>query len=207
MKIYTKSGDAGETGLLFGGRVSKAHVRTEAYGSTDHAVSAIGLARALSTDDRVKEILLEVQREMFMIGAELATDSANRHHLLEHFQIVSEEHVSRLEALIDDLNTQVELPPNFIIPGASAGSAALDVARTQTRTAERRVIELRNADMLPNTQIMIYLNRLSDLLFMLARYEDRRLPVEIVTGQPPDPDTRLSRESRNADSGTDSQPD
>ncbi len=211
MKIYTRSGDSGETGLLFGGRVSKAHVRTEAYGSTDHTVSAIGLARALSTDDRVKDILLEVQRELFMIGAELATDSANRRHLLERFQIVSEEHVSRLESLIDDLNSQVELPPNFIIPGASAGSAALDVARTQARTAERRVIELRNEDMLPNVQIMIYLNRLSDLLFMLARYEDRLLPMEIVTGQRPNPDTRLSREAgpreneeRESKSGPDS---
>ena len=186
MKIYTKSGDEGETGLLFGGRVSKAHIRTEAYGSTDHAVSAIGLARALSDDDRVKEVLLQVQREMFMIGAELATDTANRHHLLEHFQIISEQHVTRLESLIDDLNTEIELPPNFIIPGASAGSAAIDVARTQTRAAERRVIELRNEGMLPNTQIMIYINRLSDLLFMLARYEDRHLPMEIVTGQPPE---------------------
>ena len=186
MKIYTKSGDKGETGLLFGGRISKAHVRTEAYGSTDHAVSAIGLARVLSDDDRVKEILLQVQRELFMIGAELATDTANRHHLLERFQIITEERVARMESLIDDLDAEVELPPNFIIPGASAGSAAIDVARTQTRTAERRVIELRNEGMLPNTQIMIYLNRLSDLLFMLARYEDRRLPMEIVTGQPPE---------------------
>ena len=185
MKIYTKSGDQGETGLLFGGRISKAHIRTETYGSTDHAVSAIGLARALSDDERVKEILLQVQREMFMMGAELATDNSNRHHLLERFQIISEEHVARLESLIDQLNEAMELPPNFIIPGASAGSAAIDVARTQTRTAERRVIELRNEGMLPNAQIVIYLNRLSDLLFMLARYEDRRLPLEIVTGQRP----------------------
>ena len=110
-----------------------------------------------------------------MIGAELATDTANRHHLLERFQIISEDRVARMESLIDDLNADVALPPNFIIPGASPGSAAIDVARTQTRTAERRVIELRNEGMLPNTQIMIYLNRLSDLLFMLARYEDRLL--------------------------------
>ncbi len=189
MKIYTKAGDEGETGLLFGERVSKAHIRTEAYGSTDHAVSAIGLARALSDDGDVKDILLEVQREMFMIGAELATDNSNRHHLLQNFKIVSEEHVARLEALIDDLNAKVELPPKFIIPGASAGSAAIDVARTQTRTAERRVTELRNAGMLPNAHILVYLNRLSDLLFMLARYEDRDLPLEIVTGQPPDTDS------------------
>ncbi len=183
MKIYTKSGDSGETGLLFGGRVSKTYIRVEAYGATDHAVSAIGLARALSNDDRVKDILLRVQREMFMIGAELATDSANRHHLLERFQIISEKHIAQMESLIDGLNADIALHPNFIVPGASPVSAALDVARTQTRAAERRVIQLRNQDMLPNTQIMIYLNRLSDLLFMLARYEDRNLPMEIVTGQ------------------------
>ena len=189
MKIYTKSGDEGQTGLLFGGRVSKADIRTEAYGSTDHAVSAIGLARALSDDERVKDILLQVQREMFMIGAELATDNSNRHHLLQRFKIVSQDNVARLETLIDQLNAEVQLPPKFIIPGASPASAALDVARTQTRSAERRVVELQNRDMLPNRQILIYINRLSDLLFMLARYQDRHLPMEIVTGQPPNDDT------------------
>ena len=185
VRIYTRSGDEGETGLLFGGRVSKAHVRTEAYGSTDHAVSCIGMARALSEDDRVKDILLQTQRDMFMIAAELATDLDNRHHLLERFQIVSSEHVERLENLIDELKADVELPPNFIIPGASPVSSALDVARTQTRNAERRVVELREQGLLPNVQILIYVNRLSDLLFILARYEDRHLPFEITTGQRP----------------------
>ena len=185
MRIYTRSGDEGETGLLFGGRVSKSHVRTEAYGSTDHAVTSIGLARALTSEDKIKDILLDVQREMFMIGAELATDLSNRHILLKRFQIVDESHVTRLEKLIDEIGDQVDLPPNFIIPGASTGSAALDLARTQTRSAERRVVDLMNAGLLPNTNILIYLNRLSDLLFMLARYEDRHLPFEIVTGQRP----------------------
>ena len=185
VRIYTRSGDEGETGLLFGGRVSKAHLRTEAYGSTDHAVSCIGMARALSEDDRVKDILLRTQRDMFMIAAELATDLDNRHHLLERFQIVSSEDVERLENLIDELKADVELPPNFIIPGASAVSSALDVARTQTRNAERRVVELREQGLLPNVQILIYINRLSDLLFILARYEDRHLTFEITTGQRP----------------------
>ncbi len=187
MKIYTRSGDEGETGLLFGGHVSKADVRTEAYGSTDHAVSAIGFARATAAEPLTRGILLDVQREMFMIGAELATDNANRHHLLRRFQVADESHVARLEALIDDLNARVELPPNFIVPGASAASASLDVARTQVRAAERRVVELQAADMLPNANILVYLNRLSDLLFMLARYEDRALPFEIVTGQRAEP--------------------
>ena len=184
--IYTKSGDEGETGLLFGGRVSKADIRTEAYGSTDHAVSAIGLARALSADARVRDILLDVQREMFMIGAELATDLSNREHLLNSFRIISADHVTGLERTIDELRSEVELPPNFIIPGATTGSAALDVARTQVRTAERRVVTLREQGGLPNIQVLIYLNRLSDLLFMLARYEDRHLPFDVVTGQKPD---------------------
>ena len=186
MQIYTRSGDKGETGLLFGGRVSKADIRTETYGSTDQAVSGIGMARALTSEQKIRDILLDVQREMFMIGAELATDLENRHLLLEHFQIVDESHVSNLETLIDDIGAQVDLPPNFIIPGASAGSAALDLARTQVRTAERRVVELNSAGMLPNIYILVYLNRLSDLLFMLARYEDRHLPFEIVTGQRPE---------------------
>ena len=185
MQIYTRSGDEGETGLLFGGRVSKAELRTEAYGSTDHAVSAIGMARAVTSEPKIGRILLDVQREMFMIGAELATALENRHHLLERFTIVDEAHVANLEGLIDEIGAEVELPPNFIIPGASAGSAALDVARTQVRTAERRVVELKSAGLLPNIQILVYLNRLSDLLFMLARYEDRNLPFEIVTGQRP----------------------
>lgn len=186
MRIYTRSGDEGKTGLLFGGRVSKSDIRTEAYGSTDHAISAIGLARALSREEKVSEILLDVQREMFMIGAELATDVANRSLLLENFQIIDEQHIARLESLIDEVGEHVKLPPNFIIPGASRGSAALDVARTQVRTAERRVVDLHDEGLLPNVQILIYLNRLSDLLFMLARFEDRTLPFEIVTGQRPE---------------------
>jgi len=186
LRIYTKSGDQGETGLLFGGRVSKADLRTEAYGSTDHAVSCIGMARALVAEGKIADILLDVQRELFMIGAELAPDNANRDILLKRFQIVDDTHVARLERTIDEIGSEVDMPPNFIIPGASAGSAALDVARTQVRAAERRVVELREAGLLPNIHVLVYLNRLSDLLFMLARYEDRRLPFEIVTGQRPE---------------------
>lgn len=186
VRIYTRSGDEGETGLLFGGRASKADARVEAYGSTDHAASAIGFARSVSDDDFVKGALLDAQRDLFMIAAELATDLAKRDILLERFRVVDETHVARLESLIDDLLARVELPPNFIVPGASPVSAALDVARTQTREAERRVVALREAGGLPNLNVLIYVNRLSDLLFALARYEDRDLPFEIVTGQRPD---------------------
>ena len=183
MRIYTKSGDAGETGLLFGGRVSKADVRCEAYGSADEAVSAMGLARALCKSQRVREVLLEVQREMFSVGSELATSVDSRRHLEKNIGVITTEMVDRLESLVDELAAQVKLPPAFIVPGASPGSSALDLARSMLRTAERRAVALREAEMLPNVEVLRYLNRLSDLLFMLARYEDRELPFELSTGE------------------------
>ena len=182
MKIYTKTGDDGETRLLFGGRVSKADPRCEAYGATDLAVSAMGLARGLCQDPKVKDILLQVQNEMFTVGAELATDPSEYQHLKDNFRTVTAEMVSRLEALIDELDAEVELPAAFIVPGASAGSGALDVARSQLRAGERRVVELKEGGLLANPEVLKYVNRLSDLLFMLARYEDRRLPIDVLTG-------------------------
>ena len=182
MRIYTKTGDAGETRLLFGGRVPKTDPRCEAYGSTDQAVSAMGLARALSQDPRVKEVLFEVQREMFTVGAELATDADQRDKLEASFAVITPEMVDRLEGLIDELDAEIELPSAFIIPGASAASGALDLARSLLRTGERRVVELNERGLLANPELLRYLNRLSDLLFMLARYEDRDLPTEVLTG-------------------------
>ena len=182
MRIYTKTGDAGETRLLFGGRVPKTDPRCEAYGSTDQAVSAMGLARALSQDPRVREVLLEVQREMFTVGAELATDADQRDQLEANFAVITTEMVDRLEGLIDELDAEIELPSAFIIPGASAASGALDLARSLLRTGERRVVELNERGLLSNPELLRYLNRLSDLLFMLARYEDRDLPTEVLTG-------------------------
>ena len=140
----------------------------------------------MTSESRVGDILLDVQRDLFMVGAELATDLSNRDHLTERFRTLTADHVSGLESLIDDLAKDVEIPPNFIIPGASPGSAALDVARTQVREAERRIVEMHREGLLPNSNVMAYVNRLSDLLFMLARYEDRNLPFEIVTGQRPE---------------------
>lgn len=182
MKIYTKQGDKGKTGLLYGGRVSKNDPRTEAYGTVDEAVSLLGLARAHSQDVRVKEILLAVQRELFTVGAELATDPAKYDLLLKHFHPVTAEMVERLEGYIDELAAQVDLPPAFVIPGASAASAALDTGRSVLRRAERRAVALQEAGLLPNPEVIRYLNRVSDLAFMLARYEDRALPHELLTG-------------------------
>ena len=183
-KIYTKRGDEGETKLLFGGTVSKSDPRTEAYGSTDAAVSAMGMARALCQDGKVKNVLLRVQREMFTVGAELATDPSNQEMFKNHFSETTAAMVSNLEKDIDEMLPQIKLPRAFIVPGASAGSGALDLARSLLRTGERRVVVLHEAGKLPNPKILRYLNRLSDLLFVLARFEDRALPFELTTGDP-----------------------
>jgi cob(I)alamin adenosyltransferase len=182
MKIYTRTGDAGETRLLFGGRVSKADPRCEAYGEADFAVSAMGLARALATEPRVKEILLKAQREMFTVESELATEVESYDHFKANFRAITADHVAQLEKLIDELNAEVELPPKFIIPGASPVSSALDMARCALRTAERRMVALKERNMLANPETLRYVNRLSDLLFILARYVDRDLSFDIVTG-------------------------
>lgn len=188
MQIYTKSGDEGETGLLFGGRVPKNDPRCEAYGEADFATSAMGLARALSQDRRVKEILLIVQRDMFTVSGELATDASQYEHYKANFHAITAGDVTKLEGMIDELGSHVELPPKFIIPGASAASGALDVARSAIRGAERRVVTLEQQGILVNKEILRFVNRLADLLFMLARYEDRELSFDIVTG------TRLEEE-------------
>jgi cob(I)alamin adenosyltransferase len=179
-KIYTKRGDDGETGLLYGGRVSKADPRTEAYGAIDEAVSALGLARSLSNEVRVREVTERLQRELFVVGAELATDDSEREKLLQHFASVGPEMPTGLESLIDELAAEVAIPRVFVLPGGSPASAALDVARATVRMAERRAVALRDAGGVANDEVLRYLNRASDLLFMLARYEDRHIATEHI---------------------------
>ena len=180
-KIYTKYGDEGETSLLYGGRVSKNDIHTEAYGTTDEAVSVMGLARALSQDTRVKNTLMELQRELFTVAAELATDPKRYDLFKRHFEPVTPEMVTRMEELIDDLEQSMEMPKVFILPGGSATSAAIDMARSIIRTAERRVVALKEQGKLTNPEVLRYMNRLGDLLFVLARYQDRDLPLERAT--------------------------
>ena len=182
-RIYTKYGDGGETSLLYGGRISKNDLHTEAYGITDEAVSTMGLARALSEDSRVKDVLTELQRELFAVAAELATDPQRYDLFKRHFTPVAPEMVTRMEGLIDELEQGVEMPNVFILPGGSAASAAIDMARCMVRTAERRVVALKEQGKLTNPDVLRYMNRLGDLLFVLARYQDRDLPLERVTGQ------------------------
>ena len=181
-RVYTKFGDKGETSLLYGGRVSKNNPHSEAYGITDEAVSAMGLARSLSEDTRVKDTLRDLQRDLFTIAAELATDPGKYELFQQHFKPVTPEMVESLENTIDSLEEDVDMPKVFILPGGTPASSAMDMARCIIRTAERRVVALREENLLTNDYILAYLNRLGDLLFVLARYQDLELPIERATG-------------------------
>lgn len=182
-KVYTKFGDKGETSLLYGGRVSKNNPHTEAYGITDEAVSAMGLARSLSDDQKVKDILRDLQRDLFTIAAELATEPDKYDLFQQHFKPVTQEMVNDLETIIDSLEEEFTMPQVFVLPGGTPASSAIDMARTVIRTAERRVVALAEAGGLTNELILNYMNRLGDLLFVLARYHDRELPIERATGE------------------------
>jgi cob(I)alamin adenosyltransferase len=170
-RIYTKTGDDGTTGRLYGGRISKADVATEAYGSVDEAVAALGLARALTTDEALKEEILGLQRELFVVGADLATNPKERGKLEPGVSFVTAEMVERLEKRIDALVAEHPLPDAFVVPGANPVSAALDVARSLVRRAERRVVAMRDAGEEVNVEVLHYLNRLSDLMFVMARWQ------------------------------------
>ncbi len=170
-RIYTKTGDDGTTGLLYGGRVSKADQATEAYGTTDEAVAALGVARSLCDDETMRADILTLQRELFVVGADLATNPTERKKLSAEVSLVTEGMVRRLERRIDDLVAVRPLPEAFIVPGTNPGSAALDVARGVVRRAERRVVDLEETGREVNPEIRRYLNRLSDLIFVLARWQ------------------------------------
>jgi len=180
MRIYTRKGDAGTTGLLYGGaRVSKAALRTEAYGSTDEAVSDLSVARASfgALTDRVEarlhHLVLRLQRELFVVGAELATEPSRRSRLKAETTLVTADMVAALEHEIDALEADHAMPQEFVIPGESISGAALDVARSTVRRAERRIVALAEAGGLPSeSQVMPYVNRLADLLFVMARVAD-----------------------------------
>ena len=177
MRIYTRKGDTGTTGLLFGGdRVSKADLRTDAYGTTDEAVSALGLARAaLAGVPAAKELtglILRLQRELFVVGAELATHVEKRSKLTDGTSRVTAEMVTWLEGEIDAIEAGHPMPKEFVIPGESLAGAAIDLARTTVRRAERRAVALAATGGLPDSQVVPYLNRLADLLFVAARAAD-----------------------------------
>jgi len=171
-RIYTKTGDDGTTGLLYGGRVSKDDPRTDAYGASDEAVAALGLARADVGDTALADLLLRLQRELFVVGAELATGRDAWPKLVPGSTLVTAEMVSALEELIDSYVERTAMPQEFVIPGETRASAAIDLARAIVRRCERNVVSLASGDLLPDREVLRYLNRLADLLFVLARFEE-----------------------------------
>jgi cob(I)alamin adenosyltransferase len=171
-RIYTRGGDDGTTGLLYGGRVDKSDLRTESYGAVDEAVAALGMARAVIADRVLADLVLGLQRELFVVGSELATEPRNAHRLQPGLTKVTAEMVDRLEALIDDYTARIRMPEEFIVPGEDQGSAFLDFARAVVRRAERHTVALERAAGLVDREAVRYLNRLADLVFVLARYEE-----------------------------------
>lgn len=171
MSIVTKTGDAGTTGLMYNRRVSKCHPRVEAYGSVDELTAAIGVARACAKHERMRSCLIAVQKDLVTLMGELAT-SANdlSRYMKDGFTLISGQHTLGLETVIREIESENLKFQGWAIPGATADSAALDVARTTCRRAERRVCALHEAGQLQNPEIIVYLNRLSDLLWLLARW-------------------------------------
>lgn len=181
MKIYTKTGDAGETGLFGGGRVRKDHARIEAFGAVDELNAAIGLARCEPVPPEVEQTLERVQSELFSLGAELATPAPERHGM----SILASPHVAALETAIDSL--EAGLPPlqNFILPAGDRGAVLLHVARAVCRRAERRLVALAAFDDATRPLTIQYLNRLGDYLFVAARFVNQTAGAAEVRWQKP----------------------
>ena len=171
MSIVTKTGDQGETSLMYGRRLPKNNPRSEAYGAVDELSAALGLARASSDDKFVTEQIFAIQKELINVMGELSTLPEDRQrYVKDGFQVVDAKMVDRIGALIVDLEKDKSLyPKDWVIPGANMVSAALDLARTTCRRAERQVASLKE----PNPEILRYLNRLSDLCWILGRFCER----------------------------------
>jgi cob(I)alamin adenosyltransferase len=172
MQTFNKKGDGGETSLLFGCRVAKDSLRCEAYGTLDEAASCLGIARNMVTKEKTRGVILRIQKELFIVGAELATEAKNYEKFTKKYTVVTEEMSFQIEEIINELEAETSLPESFIIPGTNSGSALLDLSRSIIRRAERRVVTLKRHKQISNDAILHYLNRLADLLYVLARYEE-----------------------------------
>jgi cob(I)alamin adenosyltransferase len=175
MPITTKKGDKGFTSLLGGRRVPKFHLRPETYGTLDELNSFLGMARAVSKDGMVRETLLTIQNHLFIIGSSLAISGKDKTLLKRE---VAQKEVDWLTRLSTDFEVSLTPEPKFIIYGETYVSSILDVARAVSRRAERRVAEMKSKRMLANPRILEYLNRLSDVLYLLARYEEKKAGVK-----------------------------
>jgi len=174
---YSRSGDGGDTSLLGNRRVPKHHPQPETYGTIDEATSFLGLARAAAIHSETREIILTVQRQLYRIMSEVAAtpDSA------ADYRYASQDQLTWLESTIDGISDDLEMPKEFVVPGNSLPGAALDMARATVRRAERRVIALAAEGLISNPFVVKYLNRLSSLCYVLARYEDSALgPVTLA---------------------------
>ena len=168
-KVTTRTGDTGYTGLIGKARVPKWDPRPDTFGTLDEATSALGIARAVAENARVRELILALQRELYLLMAELALSPEA--YAESKFKITAE-HVAALEQTTESLKQDVEIGNQFVIPGETLPSAALDLARTVVRRGERLAARLFHEKLIENAEVLRYLNRLSDLLFVLARYEE-----------------------------------
>ena len=168
-RVYTRLGDDGTTGLLFGGRVSKADGLIATVGAIDEAVATLGIARAAGPPGELSDLVLELQRELFVVAADLACNPRQRRRLRARLTQVSPEMVTGLEARIDGLVARHPLRPVFVVSGANLHAALLDLARATARRAERHAISLVESGRMVAPQVVAYLNRLSDLLYVMAR--------------------------------------
>jgi cob(I)alamin adenosyltransferase len=206
--VATRKGDDGTTGLLYGGaRIPKDDLRTEAYGTIDEAVAALGLARAqLGLKDQLgvlsvefgdlPSLILRLQRELFVAAAELATNPDAWDRLEDGRTRVSAEMVESLEGVLRDLESHIEMPREFVVPGETPTSAALEVARTTLRRAERRAVALGREGLIPGPYLLPYLNRLADLLWVLARAAEQ---AESRTATPSRTQPRSRATTRSSD--------
>lgn len=172
MKTFNKRGDQGDTSLMFNVRVCKSDAHCEAYGTIDEAMAALGLARSLCRQSLVQEALIAVQEDLFILAGELATPVEAYDRLAEKHPVITPDRAEKLERLIERVEEEVEMPRCFVTPGESSASAALHLARAILRRAERRAVAMKREGLLPNDEVLRYLNRAADLLFALACYED-----------------------------------
>jgi cob(I)alamin adenosyltransferase len=187
MSIVTKTGDKGETSLMYGRRLPKSDPRVDAYGCIDELNAALGLARSFCDQKLVSEQIFAAQKDLIVVMGELATAPQDRQrYLKDGFQVTSAEMVDRVTAVIVDLEKDKSLyPPDWAIPGGTALSAALDFARTTCRRAERHVASSMAGEKDFNPEILRYLNRLSDLCWVLARYAEKK-QGRAISKSPPD---------------------
>ncbi len=182
MKIYTKTGDGGETSLFGGDRVQKSAQRLKAYGTIDELNSFIGISVIESADKRVKEILQKIQNQLFSIGADLAAPENEKTKKLNIYRI-DESFFEFAEESIDNFENKLEELKSFILPGGSKSAAHLHICRSVCRRAEREIVELNRVEKV-NENIIIYINRLSDLFFVLARYENKIAGIPDIEWKP-----------------------